>query len=469
MDSIDPATGMTWARIPQGCDIDAEVAIQAADQAFRFGTWAELTNADRADLLDRIADRLERRWENLVEPEIRDNGKRIVEVRGQFSGLHRWYRHFASEIRELASLPHRNSVPGVTSETQYMPYGVVVAITPWNSPLMILAWKLAPALAAGNTVVIKPSELASASTLEFAGLVSNAGLPKGVLNVVAGIGHEVGEALVRHRLTRKVTFTGSDSGGRKVSGAAAANIVPTTMELGGKSPQIVFQDADQDNAVNGLLSGIFLSNGQTCIAGSRLIVHSGVKEILIRKIAERTNSLKAGNPMDTATEIAPLANKAQLEKVQSMIARAIGQGAICVCGGETLSPGDCPDGYFFAPTILDGVTPDMEIWREEVFGPVLSVAAFDTENQAIEMANDSDYGLAAGIWTRDVDRAQSVARRINAGTVYINHYRSVAPEAPVGGVKRSGHGRELGADALKDYLVARSVWTGLEPVPDPFP
>ena len=332
---------------------------------------------------------------------------------------------------------------------------------------MILAWKLGPALAAGNTVVVKPSELASASTIEFARLADAAGLPKGVLNVVTGYGHEVGEALVRHPLTRKVSFTGSDLGGSKVAAAAAQSVLPTTLELGGKSPQIVFADADLDNAVNGVLSGIFLSNGQSCVAGSRLIVEEAVADTFVARLVARAKSLRMGNPMDPTTQIGPLAYEPHLRKVKAMIEQAKREGANCLLDGTQTALGH--SGFYLGPTLFTGVTPQMQLWREEVFGPVLAVTSFVGEDMAIKLANESEYGLAGGIWTTNPDKAQRVAQAIDAGTVYINHYRSTDPGSPIGGVKRSGYGRELGPDAVKDYLQIKSIWNGDQPMPDPFP
>lgn len=467
IDSVDPAAGRVWSRISRGSIADADRAMRAADRAFHAGDWAELTAGGRADVLERLADHLETRWQELVEAEVRDNGKRITEVRGQFSGLHRWYRHFAAEARKIGPERQANGVAGVESETHFLPYGVVVAITPWNSPLMILAWKLGPALAAGNTVVVKPSELASASTLEFARLAYEAGLPPGVLNVVTGYGHEVGEALVRHPLTRKVTFTGSDFGGRKVAEAAAGGVVPTTLELGGKSPQVVFADADQGNAANGVLSGIFMSNGQTCVAGSRLIVEAPNAGAFVTRLLERARSLRIGDPMDPSTQVGPLANEPHLRKVTAMIELAKAQGARCLLDGTQTAAGR--DGFFIGPTIFADVTREMQLWHEEVFGPVLAVTTFDTETEAIALANDSKYGLAGGVWTSDAAKGTRVAAAIDTGTVYINHYRSVDPGSPIGGFKLSGYGRELGRDAVKDFLQVKSVWTGTAPVPDPFP
>ena len=465
--SVDPATGQAWSQIARCGVKEADLAVRDADRAFRDGPWAMATPTQRAGILENLADMLEARWEELVEPEVRDNGKRITEVRGQFSSLHSWYRHFAKEARKLGPEPQNNNVSGVSSVSHYVPFGVVVAITPWNSPLMILAWKLAPALAAGNTMVVKPSEMATASTIEFARLAYEAGLPAGVLNVVTGLGHEVGEALVRHPLTRKITFTGSDFGGRKVAEAASANVVPTTLELGGKSAQVIFADADLDNAINGVLSGIFLSNGQTCVAGSRLLIEASVYDAVVEQILDRAKALKPDDPMDPATQVAPLANLAHLEKVTAMIAQAKADGARCLLDGTKITADHT--GYYVGPTLFVDVTSNMQIWREEVFGPVLAIKIFQSEDEAIALANDTDYGLAGGVWTTDIPKGTRVAEAIHSGTVYINHYRSVDPGSPIGGVKLSGYGRELGPNAVKDFLQEKSIWTGDVPVPDPFP
>jgi len=469
IESIDPATGEAWAYFARGDSVDVDKAVQAAHRAFTEGDWSSYSTQQRVQALISLADLLQQRWQELVEAEVRDNGKRVVEVNGQFAGLHGWYRYFAQQMLDVESRQLQNQIPGVSSTAHYLPFGVIGVITPWNSPLMILAWKIAPALAAGNTVVIKPSEHASASTLEFARLCAESSIPPGVINVVTGLGHEAGEPLVKHSLTRKVTFTGSDIGGRKVAEAAATGIIPTTLELGGKSPQIVFDDVDLDNAINGIVSGIFLSNGQTCVAGSRLIVEHSIHDAVVSKIVERASRLKAGDPLNLETQVAPLANQMHLEKVLSMISDAKQQGAVCVFGGERQYPEDRPNGFYVQPTVFTEVTPAMTLWREEVFGPVLAIIRFTDEAEAVRLANDTDYGLAAGIWTDDQVRAERIAQQIEAGTVYINHYRSVDPGSPIGGFKLSGYGRELGPDAVKDFMQVKSVWVGTAPCVDPFP
>lgn len=467
LDCMNPATNSPWARIARGGREDVEAAVSIAHEA--ASAWGASPAKERAEALGRVAEVLEIRWEELVALEVQDNGKRIAEVRGQFAGLHHWFGHFADETLKIQAHRLDNDVPGVENTAHYEPYGVVAAITPWNSPLMIAAWKVAPALAAGNTVVIKPSEHASVSTLAFVAMLSEDALPPGVLNVVTGLGGEVGEPLVRHPQVAKVSFTGSDAGGAKVAEAAAKGIKPVTLELGGKSPQLVFADADLEGVVNGVLSGIFLSNGQTCVAGSRLLVERPVHDELVRRLVERGSCLRAGDPMDPETEIAPLANAAHLDKVMGMISAAKAQGANCICGGRRLQVPACPDGLYVAPTIFTGVSTEMALWRDEVFGPVLAVTPFEDEAEAVRLANDSAYGLAAGVWTGDAERGRRVAGQIAAGTIYINHYRSVAAGSPIGGYKRSGYGRELGPDAVKDYLQVKSVWEGSEPMGDPFP
>lgn len=423
----------------------------------------------RGELLRRIATYLEGRIEALAVIEARDNGRRLVDLIPQLRYLPKYFHYYAGLADKIEGAVIPNDVPGVFNYTRHEPLGVVVAITPWNSPLMLAAWKLAPALAAGNTVVLKPSEHASASTLELARLLELAGLPAGVVNVVTGFGADVGAALVTHPDVAKVTFTGSDASGQQIAAAAARGVKRVTLELGGKSPQLVFDDADMDTAVNGVLSGIFMGLGQSCIAGSRLLVQDAIHDRFVQRLVERMQGVRMGDPFDPRTQLGPVANQPQFDKVLGFIAQARSDGATCVLGGQAIHPVACEAGWFVEPTIFTEVRPDMQLYREEVFGPVLAVTRFKDEDEAVRMANDSRFGLAAGVWTRDMARSVRLSECIAAGTVYVNTYRSVSTLSPVGGYKHSGYGRENGIDAIKEFLQVKSVWMGLTPVPDPFP
>jgi aldehyde dehydrogenase (NAD+) len=471
IDSVNPATGEVWAQFARGNVADVELAIDASFAASQIPEW-KLNNANRSMILHAVADQLDKEYEQLVAVEVNDNGKRIREVRGQMAGLGGWYRHFATALDNFKPEALALDQPGVTAQLELIPYGVVAAITAWNSPLMIAAWKVAPALAGGNAVIIKPSEMASASSVVFAKLVAPV-IPRGLINVVTGYGHEAGAALVAGEAVRKITFTGSEIGGGKVAATAAKYVKPVTLELGGKSPQIVFGDANIENTVNGVMSGIFLSNGQSCVAGSRLIIHQSIRDQFLHTLQQRLASLRFGDPMKMETDIGPIANKPQFDKILEMLARAKDAGATVLTGGHPVPTTNLEDGvkagYFIAPTILENVATDAEIWREEVFGPVLCVNSFESTEQAVLMANDSDYGLAAGVWSSNIEFANTIASQIDAGTVYINHYRSVSAGAPVGGVKKSGYGRELGPDAIKDFMQEKAIWLGTTPLANPFP
>ena len=360
-------------------------------------------------------------------------------------------------------------IPEMLSYTRREPLGVVAAITAWNSPVMLLAWKIAPAIAAGNTVVVKPSEYTSASTLEFAKLFDTVGFPKGVLNIVTGYGKTTGDMLTKHPGISKVSFTGGPESGRIVGKNAMDNFARITLELGGKSPNIVFDDAEIDAAVSGVMAGIFAATGQTCIAGSRLFVHESIKDQFLERIVEKTKQIKLGDPMSRDSQMGPAAIPQQIEKIESMVEAARKEGGIVLTGGERAQEDHLKQGLFYKPTIISNVQNDYMIAQEEVFGPVLSVITFRTEEEVIKMANDSKYGLASGIWTKDIKRAHRVASMLEAGTVWINTYRAATFNVPSGGYKQSGIGRENGIEAIYEYTQNKSVWVNLsDEIQDPF-
>tara|TARA_E500000178_G_C16990017_1_gene740320 strand:- start:160 stop:1629 length:1470 start_codon:yes stop_codon:yes gene_type:complete len=466
IDSINPATGAVWAQIARGNKADVDLAVETALTASQQPDWRD-SAANRSEILHGIADRLDSEHKQLIEIEINDNGKRIREVAAQMAGLGGWYRHFALALAKMEVEELTLDLEGVSAHLELIPYGVIGAITAWNSPLMIAAWKVAPALAGGNAVIIKPSEMASASTVLFAEVLSDV-VPDGLINVVTGYGDEVGAEIVDADAVKKVSFTGSEIGGSKVATTAAKHVKPSTLELGGKSPQIVFADADLESAINGVMSGIFLSNGQSCVAGSRLIIHDEIRGAFVERLKEKLDGLHFGNPLREDTDIGPIANEAQFDKILSMVDRARQEGATIAAGGSKKVVPGFENGFFMEPTILENVSPYAEIWRKEVFGPVLCVHSFSNKEEAITLANDSDYGLAAGIWTTDEGFASEIASKIDSGTVYINHYRSVSACAPVGGIKKSGYGRELGPNAIRDFMQEKVIWNGKVGVPDPF-
>jgi len=454
----NPYTGEAWARVARGAAQDVDVAVQAAHFAFSAGPWAELTATERGRLLYRLADLIERDARKLAETEVRDNGKLFAEMLGQLTYLPQWFRYYGG----LADKIHGSTLPldkkGYFTYTRHEPLGVVAAITPWNSPLLLLGWKIAPALAAGCTVVVKPSEFTSASTLEFAELFDEAGFPPGVLNVVTGYGQEVGAALVQHPLVQKVTFTGSDQTGRLINEQAARLLKHTSLELGGKSPNIVFEDADLEQAVFGAISGIFAASGQTCIAGSRLLLQDSIYDRFVEKLLSLAGAARMGDPMDPATQVGPVTTPPQYQKVLDYIRIARDEGATLLLGGKAAQRPECGKGWFVEPTIFGDVRNDMRIAQEEVFGPVLSIIRFKDEAEALRIANDVRFGLAAAVWTQDIARAIRMSERLKAGTVWVNTYRAVSFMAPFGGYKDSGLGRENGMDAVKEFLQVKSVW-----------
>lgn len=456
MDTINPYTGEAWAQIPKGTDKDVDRAVAAAKAAMTTGPYAKMTPTERGKMMLRLADLVAANAQRLAEIEVRDNGKLMSEMLGQLNYHPEWWRYFGGLADKLEGGVVPIDKPEHFAYTTHEPVGVVGALTAWNSPLMFIAWKCAPAIAAGCSVVVKPSEFTSASTLEFAALTKEAGFPDGVFNVVVGLGPTVGSALVNHPDVAKITFTGSDATGAAIYAQAARTMKRVTLELGGKSPNIVFADADLDKAAAGVISGIFAATGQTCIAGSRLLVESSIKEAFTSRIVALGKSAKKGDPMLADTNIGPVTTPAQYQKVLSYIDIAKGEGARCILGGQAAA--DMPGGQFVEPTIFTDVTPDMRIAKEEVFGPVLSIIGFDGEEEAIRLGNDTIYGLAAGVWTENIGRAVRMSKALKAGTVWVNTYRAVSYMMPFGGMKHSGLGRESGIDAVRHYLETKSTW-----------
>jgi len=463
----NPYSGLTWAEVARGNAADVEQAVQAAHAAFESPQWAGLSATQRGALLYRLADLVQRDAASLAEVEMRDNGKLAAEVTSQVRYVADYFRYYAGLADKVESHVIPTDKKGVTCFTRYEAKGVVAIITPWNSPLNLTTWKLAPALAAGCTAVIKPSEFTSPSALLFARLFKEAGFPDGVVNVVAGYGSEVGEPLVGHPLVAHVGFTGGEAAGRRIYEAAARGLKTVTLELGGKSPNIVFDDADMDQAVKGVVSGIFAAAGQTCIAGSRLLVQRSIHDAFVARLVDFVKDAKLGDPTQPDTRIGPIATKPQFDKILSYIDIARDEGAVCVCGGKARS--NLGAGWFVEPTIFTHVRNDMRIAQEEVFGPVLCVIPFEDEQEAIRIGNDVLYGLAAGVWTKSLHRAMLMSEKLRAGTVWVNNYRATSVTTPFGGYKRSGVGRESGAEAIKEYLQTKSVWISTDlDVPNPF-
>jgi len=465
--SDDPFTGEAWAEIARGNAHDVDAAVGAAHRAFEGAAWRKLTATQRGKLLRALADAVREHASRLAEIEQRDNGKLLSEVKAQALYLSDYFHYYAGLADKLQSDVIPTDKPGVFAYTRFEPKGVVAIITPWNSPLTLTSWKLAPALAAGCTAVIKPSEYTSSAILEFAQLFEAVGFPRGVVNVVTGYGDEVGGPLVAHPDVAHVGFTGGEAAGIRVYEAAARGLKTVTLELGGKSPNIVFDDADIEQALKGVVSGIFAASGQSCQAGSRLLVQRSLHDRFVARLVEFVRDVKLGDPRDPATQMGPIATRPQFEKVLKYIDIAQAEGATCVLGGKARA--DIGAGQFIEPTIFTNVRSSMRIAQEEVFGPVLSVLAFEDDADALRIANDVAYGLAAAVWTRDLRRAIAMTEGLKAGTVWVNNYRATSFTSPFGGMKRSGIGRESGTDAIREYLDTKCVWlsTDLE-VANPF-
>ena len=466
-DSINPTTGAVWARIPEASGADVDRAVRAAHRAFCSGPWAEMTPSARGKCLRRLGDLLAEQSEDLGRTETLDTGKMLKETRWQAKYIAEFFHFFAGCADKIAGETLPIDKPDMFVFTRREPLGVVAAIVPWNSQMFLAAVKLGPALAAGNTVVLKASEHASATMLEFGALFERAGFPPGVVNILSGHAEPCGRALTAHPLVARISFTGGPGAARHVLHNSCENFAQVSLELGGKSPFIVFDDADLDSAVNGAIAGIFGATGQSCVAGSRLYLHEDIADAFLQRIVAQARQIKIGDPLAEDTQMGPLCTPAQLAHIQREVAHAIREGGRVLCGGK--QPADL-GGTYYEPTIIECPRKDLRIMDTELFGPVLSVLRFKTEAEVIERANDTVHGLAAGVFTRDGARQMRMAKAIRAGIVWINTYRAVSPIAEFGGVKGSGYGRESGFQAMYDYTRPKTVWvnTSSEPMSNPF-
>lgn len=466
-DVVDPASGHSWIRAADASADDVATAVRSARRAFE-GEWAGYRAADRADFLIRFGQAVAEHAEELADLQVRENGKLMREMHGQTALLREYFNFYAGLAQMPTGTTNSLHLREMVNYTVREPIGVVAAITPWNSPLLLLAWKLGPALAAGCTVVAKPSEVTPISTVRFAQLAAEVGLPPGVFNVVTGLG-PAGAELTAHPDVNKIAFTGSTPTGRAIAASAGARLTRVSLELGGKSPNIIFDDADLEGAVNGAVAGIFGAGGQTCMAGSRILVQDTVYDEVVDRLAKAADAITVGDPRSASSEMGAIACRAQYDKVLQYVDVAKADGARLVAGGSQEVVEGLEAGLFVRPTVFADVTSDMRIAREEVFGPVASVLRFGDEADAVAIANDTEFGLAAGVWTGSVARAHRVAARLQAGTVWVNNYRKTSYATPFGGFKQSGLGRENGADALREFTEEKSIWIDAgQGIKDPF-
>ncbi|MFF1831089.1 aldehyde dehydrogenase family protein [Paenarthrobacter sp. NPDC058040] len=454
-DVVNPATGKVFATIADGGAHDVEKAVVAARKALS-GEWSKVTPSARGELIRRVGQALTDNSEELGLLETSENGRLLRDTKAQLKLIRSWFDYFGGLSDKFGG----DVIPtdgGSFVYTKREPKGVIGMVVPWNAPLMLLALKLPAALAAGCTVVVKPSQYAPVALARFAELAEEAGLPPGVFNVVHGRGRASTQALIAADGISHISFTGSTSVGREVAAAAGSRLISTTLELGGKSPQIVFEDADLDAAAKGIVAGGFTSSGQACFAGTRVYAHEAVAEQLASKIASIISSVKMGDPLEPTTELGPIANQSQYDRVHEYLALARDEGAVFAGDGNP-----APDGLFIRPVLLQGVEPQSRLVREEIFGPLVVIASFADEDEAVRLANDSEFGLAAGVWTQRLDRAHRVSARLEAGTVWVNTYRALSPMVPFGGAKSSGLGRENGVHALDEFTSIKAVWMQLD-------
>ncbi|PAP95779.1 aldehyde dehydrogenase family protein [Mesorhizobium wenxiniae] len=462
METRNPATGAVIATVPRGDRDDIELAVAAARRAFD-GLWSRYKPYERQVLLLRIADLFEKHWEEISRSDTTDMGMPIVRTRANRNRVIGMLRYYAGMATSLHGETIENSLPGeIVSFTRKEPVGVVGAIIPWNAPTAASIWKIGPALAAGCTVVLKPSEEAPLTPLLIADIMNEAGVPPGVVNIVTGTGAEAGAALSEHMGVDKIVFTGSTATGQSIVRASAGNLKRVSLELGGKSPVIVCADADLDRAVPVAAMSVFANSGQICIAGSRLFVERSIHDEFVERLAVYAKGLRIGDGIDPATQIGPLVSEKQLQRVASYLEAGTAEGATLVTGGERLMEGALAAGNFVAPTVFAGVSDDMRIAREEIFGPVISALPFDTLDEAVERANNTPYGLAAGVFTQNLATAHQLSRKIRAGSVWVNTYHAIDPAMPFGGYKMSGYGREGGAEHLDEYLNTKGVFIKID-------
>lgn len=466
-DSVNPATGEVWCRVPEATEADVDLAVQAAYRSFRDGDWARMMPSERGRCLRRLAELLAEKSEDLGRIESVDTGKMLKETRWQAKYIAEFFQFYAGCADKISGETLPIDKPDLFVFTKREPLGVVAAVVPWNSQLFLVAVKIGPALAAGNTVVLKASEYASAAMLEFGELIEEAGFPPGVINIVTGHGDPCGRALTRHPLVARVSFTGGPNAARMILENSKNNFAEVSLELGGKSPFIVFEDADIESAVNGSVAGIFGAAGQSCVAGSRLYLHEDIADEFLARMVEIAKSVKIGDPLADETQMGPLCTTGQLAHIEREVAFAVEEGGKILTGGKRP---DGMDGQYYEPTIIDCPRQDMRIVDTELFGPVLCVQRFRTEDEVLRLANDSIHGLAAGIFTRNNARALRMSSAVQAGIVWVNTYRAVSPIAEFGGIKGSGYGRESGFQAMYDYTRPKTVWMNIsdEPMSNPF-
>ncbi len=463
-----PANGKPWASCAYATESDVNQAVAAAKRALREPAWRSLTATQRGKLLFKLADLVEQNAQNLGHAETTDSGKLAAETVMQSSYVAEYYRYFAGLADKIEGQTLPIDKPDMHVFTTREPIGVVAAVVPWNAQMFLTATKLGPAIAAGCTVVLKASEMAPCAMIEFARLIDEAGFPPGVISVITGDAENCAVPLTSHPDVDRIAFTGGPDTARHVVRNSAENFAVTTLELGGKSPLIVFEDADLESAANGLIAGNFGASGQSCVAGSRGIVHRSIKERLLQLIEERSQNLVIGDPLESETHIGPLCTKAQVARIQSTLEKAQAQGATLRFGGK--EPEGFEGGHFYSPTLVDCPNMNIETLKVEMFGPVMSLVAFDTEEEAVDMANDTVYGLGSGIFTNNLARAHRVARNVHAGICWVNTYRAVSPIAPFGGYNQSGYGREAGMESVLDYTRTKTTWINLSdaPMSNPF-